>query len=330
MADFMQGSPLPDITKTTTRTAPEYYTDYLSAIATAGQPYLTKPATELVAGLDPLQATGYAGIEDAAGAYDTGLGEAEKAISGLTGGFDVSRISDYMDPYKKNVVEEMERQAQQQLQRSILPTLKAGFVGSGGLGGQRYAGALGQALADVQSNLTGQTYGALSSGYKDAMDAALREYGMETQAAQTQANIAKLAQDLGLTESKALREAGAEKQAYEQAKINAPLTTAQNVSNLLRGFQYPTSEKYVGPGERGMYGLSDFDKIAGLLSTVGAVTGGGGSGNKLTDISKLYNKFFGGSNTDTSWLDDLLSNTGDISGSDTSDLDALLNEFGGG
>lgn len=291
MADFMQGSPLPDITKTTTRTAPEYYTDYLSAIATAGQPYLTKPSTELVAGLDPLQETGYAGIKDAAGAYDTGLGEAEKAISGLTGGFDVSRISDYMDPYKKNVVEEMERQAQQQLQRSILPTLKAGFVGSGGLGGQRYAGALGQALADVQSNLTGQTYGALSAGYKDAMDAALREYGMETQAAQTQANIAKLAQDLGISESEALRKAGAEKQAFEQAKINAPLTTAQNVSNLLRGFEYPTSEKYVGPGERGMYGLSDFDKIAGLLSTVGAVTSGGSSGNKLTDLSNLFNQF---------------------------------------
>ena len=290
MADFMQGSPLPDITKTTTRTAPEYYTDYLSAIATAGEPYLKKTSADLVAGLDPLQTAGYKGIEDAAEAYDTGLSEAEKAISGLTGGFDEGRITDLMDPYKKNVVEEMERQAQQQLQRSILPTLKAGFVGSGGLGGQRYAGALGQALADVQAGLTGQTYGALSAGYKDALNAALQEYGMETQAAQTQANIAKLAQDLGLTESKALREAGAEKQAYEQAKINAPLTTAQNVSNLLRGFQYPTSETYVGPGEQGMYGLSDFQKIAGLLSTVGAVTGGGSSGNQLTDISRLVNQ----------------------------------------
>jgi hypothetical protein len=289
MADFMQGAPLPDITKTTTKTTPDYYTNYLSAIATAGSPYLSKSSADLVAGLDPLQTTGYTGIEEAAGAYETGLGEAEKAISGLTGGFDVNRISDYMDPYKKNVVEEMERQAQQQLQRSILPTLKAGFVGSGGLGGQRYAGALGQALADVQSNLTGQTYGALSSGYKDAMEAALREYGMETQAAQTQANIAKLAQDLGITESDALRKAGAEKQAYEQAKINAPLTTAQNVSNLMRGFTVPQSEKYVGPGEQNQYGLSDFNKVAGLLSTIGALTSGKDVGN-LGNISNLFRK----------------------------------------
>ena len=289
MADFMQGSPLPDITKTTTRTAPDYYTDYLSAIATAGEPYLKKTSADLVAGLDPLQTTGYKGIEDAAGAYDTGLGEAEKAISGLTGGFDAGRISEFMNPYQKNVVEEMERQAQQQLQRSILPTLKAGFVGSGGLGSQRYAGALGQALADVQADLTGKTYGALSAGYKDALNAALQGYGMETQAAQTQANIAKLAQDLGLTESKALREAGAEKQAFEQAKINAPLTTAQNVSNLLRGFQYPTSEKYVGPGEQNQYGLSDFNKVAGLLSTIGALTSGKDVGN-LGNISNLFRK----------------------------------------
>jgi hypothetical protein len=46
-----------------------------------------------------------------------------------------------------------------------------------------------------------------------------------------------------------------------------------------------------------MYDLSDFQKIAGLLSTVGAVTGGGSSGNQLTDISKLVKqiKDFGSS-----------------------------------
>lgn len=296
MADFMQGSPLPDITKTTTRTSPDYYTDYLSGLASAGEPYLAKKPEELVAGYDPLQTSGYDKITSGAGAYSSGLSEAEKAISGLTGGLDVNRISEFMDPYKQNVVEEMERQAQQQLQRSILPTLKAGFVGSGGLGSQRYAGALGQALADVQADLTGKTYGALSSGYKDALNAALQEYGMETQAAQTQANIAKLAQDLGISESAALRLAGAEKQKYEQSLLDAPLTTATNVSQLLRGFAVPTSEKYVGPGEKGMYGLSDFDKIAGLLSTVGAVTSGRDSGNlgNITNLVKQLRDFGSG------------------------------------
>lgn len=281
---FTQGAPLPDITKTTTKdvSAPGYYTDYLTDLSKTGTDYLDKTAQDLVAGYDPLQTSGYDKIKTGAGAYSTGLTEAEDAISGLTGGFDVDRISEFMDPYKENVVEEMERKAQQQLQRSVLPTLKAGFVGSGGLGSQRYAGALGQALADVQANLTGQTYGALSSGYKDAMDAALREYQMETQAAQTQANIAKLAQDLGITESEALRIAGAEKQAYEQSKLDAPLKTATNVSKLLSGYQVPLSSKevFVGP-EAGSYQTSDLANLAGILSIVGSGAAGT-AGNRLT------------------------------------------------
>lgn len=270
MATIMEGQPFPDVTITNTQVqkAPEYYTDYLSGLASVGEDYLSKEGKDLVAGYDPLQTSGYDKITTGAGAYASPLTSAQKNIGDVAGGIDVDRISQFMDPYKQNVVQEMERQAQQQLQRSILPTLKAGFVGSGGLGGQRYAGALGQALADVQANLTGQTYGALSSGYKDALNAALQEAQTRGQAANIQGNLAEMSQRLGIGESEALRKAGAEKQSYEQALINAPLTTATNVSGLLRGYQMPMEEEkvYFGPQTSAYYQKSPLEMYGPLIT----------------------------------------------------------------
>jgi hypothetical protein len=104
----------------------------------------------------------------------------------------------------------------------------------------------------------------------------------------------------------ALTGAGAEKQAYEQSIIDAPLKTAMNVQGLLRGYTVPQTEleTYVGPGEQGQYQQSDLSNILGILSLIGAATGNvsnvqpgavgstqlGGSG-----LATLYNeakKFF--------------------------------------
>jgi hypothetical protein len=66
-----------------------------------------------------------------------------------------------------------------------------------------------------------------------------------------------------LREVDALTGAGAEKQAYEQSIIDAPLKTAMNVQGLLRGYTVPQTEleTYVGPGEQGQYQQSDLANI---------------------------------------------------------------------
>jgi hypothetical protein len=170
--------------------------------------------------------------------------------------------------------------------------MKAGFVGSGGLGSQRYAGALGQALADVQSNLTGQQYGALSSGYQNALKASLDEANLQNQAAQTQAKIAEQEQTLGLAGARALSGAGAERQKYEQSLLDYPISNAANISQLLRNYQVPisSSEKTVAPGQAGQFGQSGFQNIGGILSVIGGAAGAGGanSGAKI-----IYDKIKG-------------------------------------
>jgi len=279
-----QGGPLPDITQTTTtaQAAPEYYTDYLSGLSQARETAMGREVGDIIAGYDPLQTKGYAEVEDVYDDYTTGLTSAQKNIGDVSSGLDLSRITEFMDPYRTNVVDEMARLSQQNVQRNLLPMMKGAFVGTGNLGSQRYAGALGQSLADIQASLTGQQYGALSKGYQSALDAALREADTRSTAAAREAEMAGLEQELGLRGSEALRQAGAEKQAYEQSLLDAPLKTATQSAELLRGFQIPTTttETFVGP-KAGLYEMSDLQQVLGVLSVLGAVKPGGESGKSI-------------------------------------------------
>jgi len=310
-----QGSPLPDVTKTTTttQTAPDYYTNYLTQLSQAGQDALKKTAAEGIAAYDPMQTQGYGALSTAADAYKTGLTAAGQTAASAAKGITPERITALMNPYTTNVVNEMERLSQQNLQRNLLPSLKAGFVGSGGLGSQRYAGALGQSLADVQSNLTGQQYGALSKGYEGALKAAIDEMSGQTAAARAQADIAGKEQELGLTGSQALIKAGAERQKYEQSKLDYPLQQATNVSGLLRGYQVPISDvkKFVGP-EAGLYQQSPLSIATGLLGVLGSAAAGT-AGDR---IRSLWQKVFSGGITDAEAAE-LISSVGPVNSAES-------------
>ena len=265
-----QGAPLPDITSTTTQasTAPDYYTQYLSSLSQAGQQAMGRAPGSMVAGYDPMQTQGYAAIPGAAQAYQPGLTAAQQTASQAA----APNIQQFMNPYTSSVVDEMSRLSQQNVQRNLLPSMKAGFVGSGGLGGQRYAGALGQSMADVQANLTGAQSSALQSGYNQAVQAALQEQQNQNSVAQTQGALGAKAQELGLTGAGALTKAGAEKQAYQQSLLDAPLRVASESSKLLGGYQVPLSQqsKVVGPGQAGQYQQSPLQNVMGILSLIGA------------------------------------------------------------
>ncbi len=285
---FFQGSPLPNVTETTTdkQVAPDYYTTQLKNLSAAGAGALTKagvdaegkPTTlmktgeDLVAGYDPLQTQGYNAIPGAATSYQPGLSAAQQTAGRAAAGITPDRIQSLMNPYTTNVVNEMARLSQQNVERNLLPGMRSGFVGTGALGSKRYADAFGQSMADVQSGLTGQQYGALSKGYSDALKGALDEAQLMNQAARTQGDLAKTEQDLALTGAGALTKAGAERQAYEQSILDAPLKTAKATSDLMRGYTAPleTTKTFVGPRTRDYYQTSDMARAGGILSLLGA------------------------------------------------------------
>jgi hypothetical protein len=201
-----------------------------------------------------------------------------------------------MNPYTSGVVNEMERLQAQNVQRNLMPALKSGFVGTGGLGSQRYANALGQASGDWQANLLGAQTGALQKGYADATTAALQNLQLQNQAAQTQGTLAGKEQELGLTGAEAMLNAGAKQQAQEQAQIEAPLKMATNASALLRGYTVPTStaQKFTGPMP-GAYSASPLAQVAGLgalfASAPGGTSAATGVGNTLDKIGKAISGY---------------------------------------
>lgn len=276
-----EAPPVVDTTKTTATTAPDYYTNYLSGLAGAANTAMNKSPDQMVAGFSNMQKDAFGNLPNVANSYIPGLnaaaGTAAQGAQGITG----QSINNYLNPYTSNVVGEMGRLNQQNLEQTLLPNLKAGFVGTGAGGSSRNAGALAQFLAQNQANLTGQQAGELSKGFSTALGAAGQNAQIQNQAAQIQAQIAAQQQQLGLAGNKALQEAGAQQQALEQAKINAPLTTATNAAALLRNYNVPTSstETYHGPWT--IYQPSPLSQIAGLGTLLG---GKGGIGSQIGDF----------------------------------------------
>jgi len=304
---FLQGAPLPDIKTTETKVdaAPSYYTDYLTGLSGAATTAMGKTPGQSVAGYDPMQNTGYGMLPTAATSYMPGLQAAQDTAGQAAQGITPERIQALMNPYTSNVVDEMGRLTQENVQRNLLPTMKAGFVGTGGLGGQRYANALGQSMSDIQAGLTGQQYGALSKGYSEAMKGALDEAQLQNLVAGTQGKLSQQELEMGLTGAGALTKAGAERQAYEQSLLDQPLKTATAASNLMRGYTVPGNQTvtFTGP-KAGAYQKSDLEQLLGGISMVGSVEGGtglkkiAGLGGNLLDYFKGVgsgNKTIGGS-----------------------------------
>jgi len=291
MASLFQGEAPPNVqtTRETSAVAPQYLTDYLTQLAQQGQQALgtkdpvtgaytaptqaalTAAGTPYVAPLSQLQKDVATNAPTDLYRYQTPMDEAYDVGKEATG-VSPADISKFYNPYEAAVVGGMGAQSATNVQRNLMPQLKAGFVGSGALGSQRYANALGQTMGDVNTTLLQEQNKARSAGYQSALDAALREMSGQTQAGQMLGTLGAQEQQAATTGLKTGADIGAIEQAQNQAIINAPTTMAGNVAQILRGYTYPTvtTEKFDGPASS--YGPSVLSQIGGLGSLVAAGT----------------------------------------------------------
>lgn len=318
MASLFQGEAPPNVqtTRETAAVAPQYLTDYLTQLAQQGQQALgtkdpvtgaytaptqtalTAAGTPYVAPLSQLQkdVAGYA--PEVLKRYQDPMDEAYDVGKEATG-VSQADISKFYNPYENAVIGGMGVQSATNVQRNLMPQLKGGFVGTGGLGGTRYANALGQTMGDVNTTLLQEQNKGRAAGYQSALDAALREMSGQTQAGQMLGTLGAQEQQAATAGLKSASDIGAIEQAQNQALINAPTTMASNVAQILRGYTYPTvtTEKYDGPASS--YGPSVLSQIGGLGSLIAS-----GTNSKDTGwLDKLGNK--------VSWA--LSGGVGDIS-----------------
>lgn len=304
MADLFTGS-APDpvtLTSTSTQTQPQYLTDFQKALASTatsflGDPtkdasgnitgYETKTGEELVGdrpdylknlqgGINPATGEAYTGAElPSLTDLQRGQGALSQALTAGTdaSGVTESDISKFYDPYETQVINEMQRQSDVNLQRNLMPALRALGVGtSGGAAGNRRTYDIsGQALADVASQLQSQQTAARSAGYKQALDAALKEQGVQASAAGALGQVGAAESAAAERGIKTLSDVGAADLAYEQALIDAPLTRSINIGKIMQGYTYPTETTASKQELPSQMSASPLQQVAGLGSLIGAL-----------------------------------------------------------
>ena len=302
MAGLFTGAAPPDVTKTqtTTSTTPDYYTDYLTKLSQTGQNAMgtfdpvtkqfTAPTQEsmiaagspYVAPLTQTQKDIFKQAPDQLLRYQDPL---DQALTAGKSGMDVSQsdISKFYNPFENAVVGGLGAQSATNVQRNLMPQLKAGFVGTGGLGSSRYANALGQTMGDTNTALLQEQNKTRMAGYQSAVDAAMKEAQLSNQASAALTGLGTAEQNAATSGLKSGADLGALEQAFTQSQINAPLTQATNAAALMKGYTVPTAQTqtYKGPGDT--YQPSPLSQIAslGTLLASGFNNAGSGWGNLL-------------------------------------------------
>lgn len=317
--DWTQGAAPPpvNIKQSQSTTAPGFYTDYLKKLGSTGEALLGAEAPKYV-GQQELQTTAFdeaknrmfggQGFMDAASRFGQAGGattaqqlqgyEYTDPVTGET----TTMGGGYMNPYIKDVVSEINRLGQRQMQEAM-PGMGGLGVGTGGFGGKRGLQQEGIAKREALRDILGAQSGALSQGYDMASKLAAGDLGRYMQGAQTMGALGQLQSGMNIAELQNLASLGAQQQAIAQGEENFPLQTAQAVSGLLRGYTMPTdvSSTYEGPLAGLQYspsGLQQVSTLAGLFAPTGtsgtgasAVEGFIKAGSSAVDALK---RLFGG------------------------------------
>ena len=255
-------------------TAPQFYTDYLSNLASSG----TKAAEGAkYVGATPLQQQAFQTAGANAGkfqpAFQTGLGvlgcAATKDVSGaaapyLTAAMEMNpgQVAQcYMSPYLKNAVQNVSDIGQRNIETNLDPMATAGLVGSGQFGSQRGAQVLGQvrqnALQDLNKQIgcmTNQAYGSAlqAAGQRGSLLGQLASTAgtAASQCAQTKTQAGLGYGTLGTSGSQqniacidALANLGAQCQTIQQNAECFGLSRYGKLAGLLQGAQIPTGVK---------------------------------------------------------------------------------------
>jgi len=267
MADLFQGAALPDVTTTVQKqeTAPEFYTNYLQDIANLGQSAVQQGG---VAGFSPLQQQAFQMAPQMAFAGSGSLGQASQMLTGAGGTAAPEIVQGYMNPYQSAVVDEMGRLTQRNVQENVLPALGGAAVGAGQFGSRRQQQITGNTLRDIQADLLGKQYQALSGGYDTATKAAQTDLGRQLHAGQGLTQLGQEQFQTGTGGLNALYNIGAKEQEMGQKALDYPMIAAQNYAKLLQGANIPTGsiQQTVAPGQQGQFGISPLAQVGSLAS----------------------------------------------------------------
>ena len=185
---------------TETTTAPQYYTDYLTNLASQGK---TAVQNAQFADANANQLAAFQNVGTNVGNYLPGLTTAG-TTTGLASGLNMATaanpylgtpaagasaqdylsagatgadkiVGNYMSPYMTNVMDSIRAANQQNIQQNLAPGLTAASVGAGQFGSQRGANALAMGISNADIGAAKEQSAALQAGYTQALAAAQKQ-----------------------------------------------------------------------------------------------------------------------------------------------------------
>lgn len=268
---FGQAGVLPNVTTTgqTVTAAPSFYTDYLNNLANKGQ---QAGDTAQYVGAQPLQQQAFNQVGQNVGNYQPALSSAINLASSVG---------------NTSLADAVGNMGEANIRRNLAPATTAGLVGSGQFGSSRGASALGDTIANAELGLTAQQQQALQ---QDNMN--------KINAANSLGNLAGQTQALGLGDVNALSTLGGQQQTIAQNEQLFPMQQLTNESQLLRGFNIPTSQStsQTGPAQQGQMGISPLQQLMslGTLGTAMFQTGRDGKTTPVSNLMSFLKEQFGG------------------------------------
>ena len=258
MANLLQSS------QTQATTAPQYFTDYLSNLASAGKAATDPTTGAQYVGAQPLQQQAFqmagqnagqfqapitSGEQMATSAANTDVtGAAQPYLAGAaqSGGLKAAvpylnqatqspadLAQQYMNPFINTAVQSMSDVAQRNIRNNLTPQATAAAVGSGQFGSQRGAQVQGQVTANAEQDLNSQIQQLLASGYGQALQAGTAQNANLGQLGSTAGNLgqqqANLLGQLGSTAATAATNQG-QLQNTSAQNLGALGTAGQNMS----------------------------------------------------------------------------------------------------
>lgn len=310
MGNLLQSS------QTQASSAPAFYTDYLSNIASKGAAQVDPTTGAQYVGAQDLQKTAFENVEAAAGKYGdtltsagTTLGSAVSAESPLNaattyltsaGTNPATAAAGYMNPYTTGLVNQIGNLGQRNIMQNLAPSATAGAVGSGQYGSKRGAEVLGQTVQNANRDVLSSQASALEKGYQSALDTALKQNQINAQLGQTagtlasqgqqnlinagaqQGQLASTNQALNLGEINALATLGEQQRTLKQNEELFPLSNLSTLSGMLRGYNVPMSTRTTAE-------MSPLSALAGVgAGGVGLITPGVGGKSPLDNLKSLF------------------------------------------
>ena len=281
----------PTISQTTAAqtTAPDWYNNFLSGLASSGQQAVQQGGA---AGPSTLQTAAYNQAPTAITAGQPALNMATQSAANVAGTPTSSLVNQYMDPYTNSVINSIGQLGTTQYNELLAPAANAAAVGSGQFGSTRGQTVQADVARDVSNNITAQQAQALNTQYNNAIAAAQNQQALGLNTANTLGNLSNQASSQGISGLNALSGLGAQQQATTQAQLNYPMTALQNYGQLMSGLNIPTgtTQTTTGPAGSGQLGPSALSQILGVGSTLGSISNtslGTGLGNYLMGTSAV-------------------------------------------